>query len=91
MNLNDQKLNIDINEVYEYYYMRFINNTENWLFDDYAGFIDEIGGYFNQFSPIAYQKFLEEFSTEKHERILCSLNNFIESKDYCFQRRHMEL
>ena len=89
MNLADQKLDIDINEVYEYYYMRFIKNMENWLFDDYAGFIDEIGGYSKQFGPVAYQKFLEEFSAEKHERIICSLTNFIESKDYCFQKRHL--
>ena len=91
MNLADHKLDIDINEVYEYYYMRFINNNnENWLFDDYDGLINEIGGYAKQFSPVAYQKFLEEFSAEKHKHKINSLNTFIESKDYCMQKKHME-
>jgi hypothetical protein len=90
LDLPNQKLNIDVNEVYEYYYMKFINNNvENWLFNDYVGFINEIGGYTKQFGPASYQKFLEEFSAEKHERIIYSLNNFIESKDYCFQKRHL--
>lgn len=90
MNLANQKANINKQEIYEYYYMKNIkNDMENWLFDDYAGFIDEIGGYAKQFGPVAYQKFLEEFSKERHERIICSLNNFIESKDYCFQKKHL--
>ena len=89
LDLPNQKLNIDINEVYEYYYMKFINNNvENWLFSDYAGLINNIGGYAKQFGPISYQKFLEEFSLEKHERIIHSLNTFIESKDYCMQKKH---
>ena len=89
LDLPNQKLNVDVNEVYEYYYMKFIsNNVENWLFNDYAGFINEIGGYAKQFGTISYQKFLEEFSSEKHERIIYSLNNFIESKDYCMQKKH---
>ena len=88
MNLHHQKLDIDVNEVYEYYYMRFINNTENWLFNDYRAFLDEIGGYTNQFTPSAYSIFLREFLEQKHERIIRSLSNFIESKDYCFQNKH---
>ena len=89
LDLPNQKLNIDVNEVYEYYYMKFINNNvENWLFNDYVGFINNIGGYAKQFGTISYQKFLEEFSAEKHKWIIHSLNNFIESKNYCMQKKH---
>jgi hypothetical protein len=88
MNLHNQKMDIDVNEVYEYYYLGFINNTENWLFDDYRAFLDEIGGYRSQFTPLAYSMFLREFSEQKHERIIRSLNSFIESKDYCFRNKH---
>ena len=88
MNLHDQKLDIDVAEVHEYYYMKFINNTDNWLFNDYRAFLDEIGGYKNQFTPLVYSMFLREFSEQKHERIIRSLSNFIESKDYCFRNRH---
>ena len=90
LDLPNLKLNIDINEVYEYYFMKFLNNNvENWLFNDYAGFINEIGGYAKQFGPISYKYFLKEFSAEKHHRVLYSLENFISSKDYCYQRKHM--
>ena len=88
MNLHNQKLDIDVDKVYEYYHMRFINNPENWLFNDYRAFLDEIGGYKNQFTPLAYSIFLKEFLEQKHERIIRSLSNFIESKDYCFQNKH---
>ena len=88
MNLHDQELDIDVAEVYEYYYMKFINNTENWLFNNYRAFLDEIGGYKNQFTPLAYSVFLREFSEQKHERIIRSLSNYIESKEYCFRKRH---
>jgi hypothetical protein len=89
LDLPNQKIDIDINEVYEFYYMKFINNNvENWIFNDYARFINKIGGYAKQFGPVSYLKFLEEFSAEKHERIIHSLKNFIESKDYCMQKKH---
>ncbi|MDY6793318.1 MAG: hypothetical protein SWH54_18785 [Thermodesulfobacteriota bacterium] len=91
LDLPNQKLNINVNEVYEYYYMKFINNNvENWIFDDYEDFINEIGGYDRQFGPVSYKKFLEEFSVEKHEKIIHSLNNFIESKNYCMQKKHYD-
>lgn len=86
MNLAVQKLDIDINEVYEYYYMKFINRNIDWLFDNYLSFAAE----YNQFGPVAYQKFLEEFSEEKHARILCLLTDFVESKDYCMQKNQYE-
>ena len=89
LDLPKQKLEIDINEVYEYYFMKFIhNNVQNWIFDDYTGFIDEIGGYAKQFGPVSYGKFLSDFNKEKHENNLSLLSNFVESKDYCMQQKH---
>ena len=91
MNLPDQQLDIDINEVYEYYYMKLrSDNMQNWLFRDYDSFIEDIGGYRNQFTSISYQKFIDEFSHDRHNRALSLLNNFIESKDYCMQKKHYD-
>jgi len=89
MNLSNFRLDIDINEVYEYYFMKFINNVDNWLFDDYTGFLDEIGGYAKQFGPVSYRKFIEKFSDQKHEQTQCFLTKYIESKDYCLRKKHM--
>jgi hypothetical protein len=86
LNLKDQKLDIDINKVYEYYYMNFIyDHGKNWLVEH---FIDRIGGYPKQNEPEVYRLFLDEFSEQRHEKTLRSLRNFIESGDYCFQRSH---
>jgi hypothetical protein len=89
LNLHNQKLDIDVNQVYEYYYMRFINNTDNWLFGRYSDFLKEIGGYKKQVGSISYKKFLEQFSPQKHLQILRSLDKFVESKGYCFQKEHL--
>jgi len=87
LNLSKQDLYIDKNEVYEYYYMKHIKkNMENWLFDDYYLFIDEIGGYINQFSSLTYKYFLDKYSEDKHYGRLKKLGNFIDSGDYCMSQ-----
>jgi len=89
MDLPNQKLDIDVNEVYEYYYMAFIDNVENWLFSDYNAFLDQIGGYKKQVGPISYKKFMQEFSKERHEQILSTVRRFVESKEYRLRKRHL--
>jgi hypothetical protein len=89
LNLPNLQFHIDINQVYEYYYCRFLNNADNWLYDNYNGFLEEIGGYCNQKEPISYQKFLEQFSQRKHQQILQTLDRFVESKDYCLRKKHL--
>jgi hypothetical protein len=89
LNLPNLKFHIDVNHVYEYYFCCFLNNADNWLYDDYHGFLEEIGGYYKQAGPASYQKFLEQFSQRKHHQILQTLDRFVESKDYCLQKKHL--
>ncbi|MCD4743180.1 MAG: hypothetical protein K8R67_11960 [Desulfobacteraceae bacterium] len=89
MALPGQQLDIDINEVYEYYYMKLgRDNMANWLLLDYDSFIEDIGGYKNQFTSISYQRFVATFSHDRHKDALLMLNNFIDSGDYCMQKKH---
>jgi len=85
MDLPRRKLTIDINEVYEYYYMAFINNTNNWLFKDYEAFLKEIGGYSQQFGSISYDIFMRDFSEERHEHTIYELERFVRSNSYKFE------
>jgi len=87
MNLHLHKLEIDINEVYEYYYMAFIDHTNNWLFSDYEGFLKEIGGYAKQFESISYNVFRRDFSQERHQQIIGSLEKFVDSGEYRFRNQ----
>lgn len=89
VNLHDVKLHFDVNEVYEYYFMAFLHKTDNWLFNDFNAFLNEIGGYYRQFESVSYNKFIAEFNGSKHTNILSSLRNFVNSKDYHFQKRHI--
>lgn len=89
LDLPNQKLDIDLNQVYEYYYMAFVNNVEDWLFKNYEYFLNEIGGYKNQFGPISYNKFMKEFSEQRHKQIIRTVERFIESKEFYLQRKHI--
>jgi hypothetical protein len=85
MDLGNQKLKIDINEVYEYYFMAFLHNTEDWLFSDFRGFLQSVGGYDGQFKSISYAKFLDDFTYERDGKIKNVLKRFIDSKNYRLQ------
>jgi hypothetical protein len=89
MDLPKQQLEINIDEVYEYYYMMLQrNNMSNWLLQNYDSFIEEIGGYKKQFTSVTYSKFIDEFSYDRHNQSIELLNDFIDSKDYCMQKKH---
>ena len=89
MNLKSQEITIDKNEVYEYYYMRFIYNTDDWLFNSYSEMISKLGGYENQFKPSVYDYFLRELTEEKHNKICKTINDFIVSGDFRLNRNHI--
>ncbi len=88
LNCESQKIHIEDNKVYEYYYCRFINQFDNWIYKDYDSFILKIGGYSQQAGSISYRQFLDEFSTIRNEEIIGALEKFIESNDYCLAYKH---
>ena len=87
-NLDHIDLNIDKNEVYEYYFMRHIHNTSDWLFKDYKQMEKEIGGYYEQFSPQVYGVWMREWGPAKHAEIISALSSFIESGDFRLENHH---
>jgi hypothetical protein len=87
LTLPEQDLDIDIEEVYEYYFMAFMHNASDWLFQDYEGLIREIGGYSQQFESVSYRKFQDQFSESRHKQILSSLGRFVESGEYKLRRK----
>ena len=50
--------------------------------------INRIGGYNQQRDPMVYKLFLDDFTTQRHEKALRSLMNFIDSGDFCFTKKH---
>jgi len=88
IDLDNLEFTIDKQQVYEYYFMRHIYNTEDLFFTCYNKMIADVGGYSEQFTPIVYKKWLEEWNPEKHSAILAALVSFVESGDFRMDYRH---
>ena len=84
MNLKELDHNINKTDVYRYYYMHKLFHSQNWLFKDYDKVIDDLGGYYGQFTPEMYQYWINNWSSEKHQKILNGLRGFIESGEYLY-------
>lgn len=87
-NLDRIELNIDKSEVYEYYFMRNINNTDNWLFSNYSQMVKEVGGYSGQFTSRVYGVWVREWTSARHAGIIAALNSFVESGDFRLGSQH---
>ena len=72
---------IQLEKVYEYYFMRHIYNDKNWLIEDLDKMIKNLGGYDNQFTEKFYEYWINNFSLNKHNKIFDNIKNFLKSGD----------
>jgi hypothetical protein len=79
LSLPDQYIDIKQSEVQEYYFMRNINNSNNWLFKDYEKMLLELGGYRQQFTPAVYDYWLRKWDLDHDSKVLKNLEGFIKS------------
>jgi len=76
-------------DIYEYYFMKNIYNTENLFFQDYEKTIADLGGYYKQFTPMAYEKWMSEWTPKRHAEIIEAIQRFADSGDFRMEDRHM--
>jgi hypothetical protein len=88
LGLDTLDFKIDTEQVYEYYFMRYIYNTEDLFFDSYEAAEKALGGYKGQFSPTVYERWLDEWSPQKHDAILAALRRFVQSGDFRMDYTH---
>lgn len=81
-NLDKLEFSINKRSVYEYYFMRYLYNTEDLFFENYEKAIEEIGGYDAQFTPAIYEKWLSEWTPRRHEEIVKALHDFVRSGEF---------
>ncbi len=74
-----KKLKFSKNEICEYYFMRHIYMDKNWLIDDLPKMINYVGGFDGQFTTKFYKYWLKNLSEEKYNKIIKTLNSFIDS------------
>lgn len=82
LNLDKVNYKIDMEEVYEFYYMKNIYHSGSWLLSEYENFIEKIGGYSRQFTSEIYSEWLNRFNIEDHNKILNNIENFISLRKY---------
>ncbi|WP_321777736.1 hypothetical protein [Sulfurimonas sp.] len=88
--LDKINLNIDKNEVYEYYFMRHLYRYDKWLFDDHDQMIKDLGGYSEQFTSKMYEYWMQKFTSLKHNKKILALNSFIDSGDFVLESKHFK-
>jgi hypothetical protein len=88
LDLDQINFHIDKQQVYEYYFMRFMYNTEDLFFDSYDTTIEKLGGYNGQFTSAVYDEWMEEWTLDKHQSIVSALRNFIQWGDFRMDYRH---
>lgn len=91
LSLNTLEFHPNRQQVYEYYFMVNVYDTDNLFFDSSERAIKLLGGYSAQFTEEAYMKWLNEWSLEKHLRIRASITNFIKSGDFRMDSRHLKI
>ncbi len=90
LDLDSLDFTIDQQQIYEFYFMQHIFNTSNLFFNNYEKAIEELGGYYEQFTPAVYEKWLEEWTPNKHRAINSALETFIKSGDFRMDFRHFD-
>lgn len=85
LNLGKLSPAIDLEELYEFYYMHHCYVIADDLFlDSYRSFVSSVSGK-DQLGPLVYDHFMRQLSKEKHTRIIQRVDEFIASgKHYYF-------
>jgi hypothetical protein len=81
-NLKTVKLIINKKEIYECYFMKHFYYDENWLFDNYQEFLDEIGGYQNLHTNRLYNYWSKYVDSNIKNKIFNRFENFEETNEY---------
>ncbi len=87
LNLDSLNKEIDVNEIYEFYYMHYYYIPADDLFlESYRQSLQDLSEEERIGSGI-YRYFLDQFTEEKHQEIIRNIERFIESrKPYYFSR-----
>jgi hypothetical protein len=84
MDLNAVNHKINKTDVYRYYYMNKLHHSLEWFFLDRTKVLTDLGGYHGQFKPEMYQYWVDNWSEEKHQKLLTGLRKFVDSGEYLY-------
>ena len=87
MNLKDVKHKINVDDVYEYYYMKHLVYNCNWLWKDFKQMESHFNpsgssARFRQRNEDVYPYWIKNWSENRHKEVLNNLNTFVDSGEY---------
>ncbi len=75
-------LDISLEDVYECYYMKYCYYDHNIFFSDFKSIINNIGGYYSQYSPSIYREWVKYFNPDIQNKLEINLKKFVLSGEY---------
>ena len=81
-NLANIKLKIKKNEIYECYFMKHFFHDENWLFDNYAKFLNKVSGFQNIHTNKFYEYWNDHFEKKDVNKSYSRIEKFINNGGY---------
>lgn len=92
LGLDSLEFEIDRQQVYEYYFMKHLNDSDsqNLFFNDSDATVAEIGGDTARFTPIIYDKWLDEWTESKHQSIISAVRAFTHTGDFRMGEKHFQ-
>lgn len=87
INLNKIKLKFSKNELYEYHYMNQFYFSNKYIFSEIDKYHFKKKGRPIMYTKEVYDKWIKNFSLNKHEQIKKSINAFLKSNEYLLARK----
>jgi hypothetical protein len=81
---------VDLEEVYEYHFMKNIFSLQSWVFKDYGKLLSEMGSYEMSYSKSIYSYYLNTTNKYDNHRLVNAVKNFINSADLRIGRTHFK-
>ena len=89
--LDNLKINIERDEVLEFYFMSSVYRNHDVLIDIFSKFLKKNNNWETLFSEDIYDFFIKNWDIPKHNKIIKTIDNFIKSKDYFLDYKHAEM
>lgn len=77
-------------EITEYLYARHMFHLKTWIYQDYALYLKEIGGFPKSMGKDAYLYYLKGTNQRPHSEVESALHKFILSGDYRLLKKHFD-
>ena len=90
-NLHKQKVKTFKKEVLEYYFMKNIYFSNNWLFENFDNLIKFCNGYKGIYTNKCYDYWIKNWNETKQKNLTSSIKKFLSSKEYMMNFKHRNL